>query len=178
MNNGKSRSAALLTRAHLAAMFAAFASLIVDQVTKSLAHAYVEQNGPLAITAFLTMTSGWNTGVAFGIAAFANPSFLVAVGLAMSTVLAVFLVKAELGVEKIALGLAIGGALANVIDRARFGAVRDFIDLHWNDWQWPTFNFADVFIVAGLFSLLFFGGGERKTRARADRADDGGSDRR
>jgi signal peptidase II len=165
LHSGSSQGAELLTGAHLAAALAVVASLVVDQVTKPLAHAYVEQNGPLEITSFLTMTSGWNTGVAFGMAAFAHPSVLIAVGLGLSAVLAVFLVRTESAFEKIALGMAIGGALSNVIDRLRFGAVRDFIDLHWNDWHWPTFNFADVFIVVGLFSLLLLGGDERKLTA-------------
>lgn len=162
LNGGSSQRAQLLTRAHLAAILASVAALVVDQATKPLAHAYVEQNGPLEITSFLTMTAGWNTGVAFGMAALAHPSVLIAVGLGLSAVLAVFLIKAESPFEKIALGMAIGGALANVLDRARFGAVRDFIDFHVNDWHWPAFNFADVFIVVGLFSLLFAGREQRR----------------
>ncbi len=167
LHSGRSQRAALLTRAHLAAALAAIAALVVDQATKPLAHAYVEQNGPLEITSFLAMTAGWNTGVAFGVAAFAHPWVLIAVGLGLSAVLAVFLVKADYAFEKIALGMAIGGALANVVDRLRFGAVRDFIDVHWNDWHWPAFNFADVFIVVSLFSLLLLGREERKAGAES-----------
>ncbi|MBN3557013.1 MULTISPECIES: signal peptidase II [Sphingomonas] len=165
LNSGSSKRPNRQTRPHLAALLVAVAALGVDQTTKPLAHAYVEQNGPLEITSFLTMTSGWNTGVAFGVAAFANPTILVAVGLALSAVLVVFLVKTESTFEKIALGMAIGGALANVVDRLRFGAVRDFIDVHLNDWHWPAFNFADVFIVLGLFSLLFAGREQRRAAA-------------
>jgi len=165
LNSGSSKRADRQTRPHLAALLVAVAALVVDQTTKPLAHAYVEQNGPLEITSFLTMTAGWNTGVAFGVAAFANPTILVAVGLALSAVLVVFLVKTESTSEKIALGMAIGGALANVVDRLRFGAVRDFIDFYVNAWHWPAFNFADVFIVVGLFSLLLLGRGERKVGA-------------
>jgi signal peptidase II len=165
LNSGSSQRAALLTRAHLAAVLVAGAALVVDQATKALAHAYVEQNGSLEITSFLTMTAGWNTGVAFGMAALAHPSVLIGVGLGLSAVLVVFLVKTDSTFEKIALGMAIGGALANVLDRARFGAVRDFIDFHASDWHWPAFNFADVFIVVGLFSLLILGRGEHKVGA-------------
>lgn len=154
-----------LTRAHAAATLAAAAALLIDQVTKPLAHAYVGQNGPLEITSFLAVTAGWNTGVAFGMAAFAHPWVLIAVGLGLSTLLAAFLLRTDSAFEKVALGMAIGGALANVIDRARFGAVRDFIDLHWNEWHWPAFNFADAFIVIGLFSLLLpIGTSKRKSR--------------
>lgn len=165
INSGSSKRVGRLTWAHLAAILAAVAAFGVDQATKSLAHAYVAQNGPLEITSFLTMTAGWNTGVAFGMAALAHPSVLIAVGLALSAVLAVFLAKTVSSFEKVALGMAIGGALANVLDRARLGAVRDFIDFHVSDWHWPAFNFADVFIVVGLFSLLLLGRGEHKVGA-------------
>lgn len=167
LHSGRSQRTALLTRAHLAAVLAAVAALVVDQATKPLAHAYVEQNGPLEITSFLTMTAGWNTGVAFGMAALANPSVLIAVGLGLTAFLVVVLVRAVRASEKLALGMAIGGALANVIDRLRFGAVRDFIDFHVNDWHWPAFNLADVFIVVGLFSLLLLGREERKAGAES-----------
>lgn len=176
LHSGSSQRAALLTRAHLAAMLVAVTAFVVDQATKPLAHAYVEQNGPLQITSFLTMTAGWNTGVAFGVAALAHPSVLIAVGLGLSAVLAVFLAKTDSTFEKIALGMAIGGALANVLDRARFGAVRDFIDFHVNDWHWPAFNFADVFIVVGLFSLLF-AGREQRRPATERRPHNGGEPR-
>jgi len=167
LNSGSSQRAALPTRAHLAAVLVAGAALVVDQATKALAHAYVEQNGSLEITSFLTMTAGWNTGVAFGMAAFTHPSVLIGVGLGLSAFLAVLLVRSQSAFEKIALGMAIGGALANVVDRLRFGAVRDFIDLYWNDWHWPAFNFADVFIVVGLFSLLLVGREQRKVAAES-----------
>lgn len=55
------------------------------------------------------------------------------------------------------LGLAIGGALSNVVDRLMFGAVRDYIDLYWGTLHWPAFNLADVAIVIGLSLLVLVG---------------------
>lgn len=57
------------------------------------------------------------------------------------------------------LGLVIGGALGNVSDRVRQGAVTDFLDFHWGTYHWPAFNFADVAIVGGVVLFLI---GERR----------------
>jgi len=57
-------------------------------------------------------------------------------------------------VEACAIGLIIGGALGNVVDRLRQGAVTDWLDLHVADWHWPIFNLADVAIVCGVGLLL------------------------
>jgi signal peptidase II len=53
------------------------------------------------------------------------------------------------------LGLVIGGALANALDRLLHGAVADFFQLHWNSWNWYVFNLADMAIVAGVALLLY-----------------------
>lgn len=53
-----------------------------------------------------------------------------------------------------ALGLVIGGALGNLLDRLRHGAVTDFLDFHFQDYHWPAFNLADSGIVLGVFLLL------------------------
>ena len=68
--------------------------------------------------------------------------------------LTAFRIRTAVTFDKVALGVAIGGALSNVIDQARVGSVRDFIDFHSKAWNWPSFNFVDAFIVVGLFSLM------------------------
>ena len=55
----------------------------------------------------------------------------------------------------LALGAIAGGALGNIVDRIRQGAVTDFIDFHLGDWRWPTFNLADAAIVCGVAALLW-----------------------
>ena len=54
----------------------------------------------------------------------------------------------------LALTLVLGGALGNVIDRLRIGAVVDYLDFHWQGWHWPAFNLADVFVVSGAALLI------------------------
>ena len=61
--------------------------------------------------------------------------------------------------EKLPLAFIIGGALGNLVDRIRFGAVIDFLDFHIGEWHWPAFNVADIFIVIGvglyIISMIF-----------------------
>ncbi len=61
---------------------------------------------------------------------------------------------AKEGLLAAGLGLVVGGALGNVVDRIRFGAVVDFLDLHWAGWHWPAFNVADAAITLGVALLL------------------------
>jgi signal peptidase II len=73
---------------------------------------------------------------------------------AVSAALCVWLARAESRLVAIALGLTIGGALGNVVDRLRFGAVFDFLDFHAFGWHWPAFSLADSAITLGVAGLL------------------------
>ncbi|RMG17716.1 MAG: signal peptidase II [Deltaproteobacteria bacterium] len=64
--------------------------------------------------------------------------------------------RARAAVTRLSLGLVLGGAIGNFIDRAVHGYVIDFIDWHYQRWHWPAFNLADVGIVAGVIGLLLF----------------------
>ena len=133
---------------------AAVLSLAADQILKSWAHAWVGAHGPVLAFPGLTIMATSNTGMAFSIGDGAAIWVLVGIALAISGLLFWWLLRAQRPVEALGLGLAIGGALGNVVDRLRFGAVRDFIDLYWRDWHWPAFNFADVAIVIGLAMVI------------------------
>lgn len=105
----------------------------------------------------LDMTMVWNRGVTFGLLSGSAPWHAwVLAGLA--AVIAVFLVrwmaKAENRRTALALGAIVGGAVGNVIDRARFGAVVDFVDAYAWGWHWYVFNVADAAIVIGVVVLL------------------------
>ena len=63
-------------------------------------------------------------------------------------------VRAPRPFERAGLALVVGGALGNIIDRLRQGAVTDFLDLYWRDWHWPTFNVADIAITLGAVCIL------------------------
>lgn len=132
---------------------AAVLALFLDQVSKAGVFANLELGQELVLAPIFSFVPGWNDGTAFGLAEGTAPLLLIAVALAISAWLATLMLKASSSLKAVGLGAVIGGAVANVTDRARFGAVRDFIDVHWDGLHWPTFNAADMFVVGGL--LLF-----------------------
>jgi len=100
-----------------------------------------------------------NTGVAFSLLSnldhrWVHPALILATVLAMGAVLAYIAYLPCRGAAPVGLGLILGGAIGNLIDRARLGYVVDFLDLYWRNHHWPTFNVADVGITVGVFLLL------------------------
>ncbi|MFC7691976.1 signal peptidase II [Paeniroseomonas aquatica] len=105
----------------------------------------------------LNLRLGFNTGVTFGMFAESAAGavwLLVGIKLAVVAWLLLWLRRAANRTEATAIGLIIGGALGNILDRLRIGAVTDFIDAHYGGWHWPTFNMADVAIVCGVTLLV------------------------
>ena len=91
----------------------------------------------------------WLTGLMLAVSAFLA---LLAAGIALF--LLRWLARAETRVVAVALGAVIGGAVGNVIDRLRFGAVVDFVDAYAWGWHWYVFNVADAGIVCGVAALI------------------------
>lgn len=111
------------------------------------------QLGPLG----LDLTMVWNRGVTFGLFSGGgawNHLILGAVALAVAAFLLRWLWRAETPLVAIALGAVIGGAIGNVIDRFRFGAVVDFLHAWAWDFSWYVFNIADAAIVLGVLALV------------------------
>ncbi|MCL4448849.1 MAG: signal peptidase II [Actinobacteria bacterium] len=123
--------------------------ILADQITALLAKHYLS-NGPVHVTNFLKLKLFYNSGVAFGI----GKGFgleLVAVGLVFVVAVLLFSGYTSTLTGAIAVGLILGGALGNLIDRIfQGGEVLDFIDVS----HWPTFNVADASIVCGGILLL------------------------
>ncbi len=111
----------------------------------------------IVLTPFLSFVMVWNQGISFGLFD-SNSSHLsmifIAVSLVISSMMVIWLALNTKKPVAIALGLIIGGALANVMDRVRFDAVVDFIDFHLQDYHWPAFNVADSCIVIGAGILM------------------------
>lgn len=137
--------------------------LVVDQASKwwildglrlpELRNVPVFQLGPVG----LDLTMVWNRGVTFGLFSGDgawNHLILAALALAVAGFLLRWLARAENLLVTYALGAVIGGAVANVIDRVRFGAVVDFVDVHAWGWHWYVFNLADAAIVCGVLALV------------------------
>ena len=136
--------------------------LIADQASKwwVLDVFHLQARGSVELLPVLNLTMVWNQGVTFGLFhqdTAAGPWILAGVALAVVVLLGVWLARAESTLVATALGAIAGGAIGNVIDRVRFGAVVDFIHAHAFGWSWYVFNIADAAIVCGVAALLLDG---------------------
>lgn len=105
----------------------------------------------------LDLTMVWNRGVTFGLLSGEgtwNHVLLALMAVAIAAFLIRWMARAENRLTAIALGAVVGGAIGNVIDRIRFGAVVDFVDAHAWGWHWYVFNVADAAIVCGVVALV------------------------
>ena len=140
----------------------ALATLAADQASKYwiLEILRLPDIGSTPILPMLNFTMVWNHGITFGLlwsdSAWAG-AVLGTIALAVVVALAVWLWRAERMLVAVALGAVAGGAIGNVIDRARFGAVVDFIHAHAFGWSWYVFNVADAAIVCGVAALVLDG---------------------
>ncbi len=111
----------------------------------------------IPVTPFFNLVLVWNRGISFGILNQSSPWvpwLLSALAAAICVGLFIWLRRAESRWLAAALGLIIGGALGNLIDRLRFGAVVDLLDVHASGYHWPAFNVADAAITVGVGILL------------------------
>ena len=105
----------------------------------------------------LDLSMVWNRGVTFGLLSGDGPwnhLILALLAAAIAVFLLRWLARAETRTVAVALGAVIGGAVGNVVDRLRFGAVVDFVDAHAWGWHWYVFNIADAGIVCGVATLI------------------------
>ena len=145
-------------------VIAALLVLVLDQATKlwllfvfDIAH-----RGAVEVTPFFDLVLAWNVGISFGWLQSENQLAqiaLMAVKAIAVIVLAIWMARSRNLIATIALGLIIGGAIGNAIDRVAYGAVVDFALLHiqlgGKTYNWYVFNLADVAIVAGVAALLY-----------------------
>jgi signal peptidase II len=134
----------------------------VDQATKQLAISQVGRGEDVNVFFGLDITNARNTGVAFGALEGGGLVVAILIGVSLALLLGYFLVNRDMPLLWLPVGLLLGGALGNLADRAREGAVIDFID----PIAWPAFNIADACIVIGVLMLLWVVEG----RPRRDRA--------
>jgi signal peptidase II len=126
------------------------------------------------ITPFLDLVLTCNPGVSFGLFNRTGVNSLIfsAVAFLIIIALVVWLGRVRTNFLAIAIGLIIGGAIGNVVDRLRFGAVIDFLYFHAGAWYWPAFNLADSAICLGVAALLLDGMlSRRPTSQRKGRED-------
>lgn len=152
--------------------------LVLDQLTKWVAlEQLLDPPRLIEVTPFLNVVLGFNTGVSFGLLendSVYGPWLLSGAALLVVAVLVVWAARSDSRAEAASFGAIAGGAVGNIVDRLRQGAVTDFIDLHAFGWHWPTFNVADIGITGGVGLLLLSGLWPRK--ASGEDAMAGGED--
>jgi signal peptidase II len=153
-----------LTSPRRAGVLAAIVTLIVDQASKLwLLHVFdIVHRGGVRVTPFFDLVLAWNPGISFGWFQSESPAaqiLLMAVKAAAVIALAIWMARSRTRLATVALGLIIGGAIGNGIDRFAYGAVVDFALFHVqigeNTFNWYVFNLADAAIVAGVAALLY-----------------------
>jgi len=130
-------------------------ALAADQGSKAAANAYSDfLAGGIPVFPGFNLIFLRNDGVTFGLLDGVPWWALSGLALGIIVWVAILLVQTGNRLEATAYGLIIGGALGNVADRLRFGAVTDFLDIYVGTWHWPAFNLADVAVVGGVGVLL------------------------
>ena len=154
-----------LRNSHLrSGIIVAIVVLALDQASKLwLLFVFdIARRGAVKVTPFFDLVLAWNVGISFGW--FQNDDPLAQIGLMIVKaiaviVLAIWMARSRTLIATLALGLIIGGAIGNGIDRFAHGAVVDFALFHLqiggNTYNWYVFNLADVAIVAGVAALLY-----------------------
>ncbi|PJG50992.1 signal peptidase II [Bradyrhizobium forestalis] len=147
-----------------AGILSAVATLVADQASKLwLLNGFdLARKGAVKVTPFFDLVLAWNIGISFGWLqndSQAAQLALMAVKALAVVALAIWMARSQTVLATVALGLIIGGAIGNGIDRLAYGAVVDFalfhVEIAGNTYNWYVFNLADVAIVAGVAALLY-----------------------
>ena len=133
--------------------------IVLDQVSKAVALERLPPGVPVELAPWLALTLVMNPGLAFGVLGGVPTGWrwvvavLSVVALAVLARVALRVLPAHGWPGALAVGLIFGGAVGNLIDRLRWGAVVDFVDVHWQQYHWPAFNVADSAITVGVALL-------------------------
>jgi signal peptidase II len=149
--------------AWLRALLVMVVVLVLDQLTKHLLESSLRQGSESKLLPGLALVNTHNRGIAFGVQAGGSAVMSVVIGLALLALLVYFLRHATSPLIWLPTGLIFGGAVGNIIDRVREGAVTDFIKLPLG---WPPFNLADASITVGVVILILLVGREDSRRRK------------
>ncbi len=145
-------------KSFLLGLIIAIITIFLDQYSKYYIFAMLRDlnSNQMEITSFFNLVIVRNFGVSFGM--FNNMPYgyliLSVIAIIITLMLLVWMWQAQKAYLVIALGFIIGGAIGNIIDRVRDGAVADFLDFHINNYHWPAFNWADSMVFVGVVMIL------------------------
>ncbi len=141
-------------------MIVAIIALVIDQVNKLwLIFSYdIAAKAPVSLAPFFDLVMVWNRGISYGLLQ-QDSDFgrwaLIVFAIGVSIGLALWLLRLETRLAAISVGLIIGGAIGNAIDRIAYGAVADFYSMQIFGFDWYVFNIADCWVVVGVVGLLY-----------------------
>ena len=130
--------------------------MIIDLVSKQVIFYSLDLNSFFVITSFFDIAHIHNFGISFGLfSGTVSPWIFIFVGIIVTVVIFYMFMKSNNYIEKWGFTAIIAGGLSNIADRALNGYVIDFIYLHYKDFYWPAFNFADIYISIGICIIVF-----------------------
>ncbi len=146
----------------LKGMILALLIIVIDQLSKwfvmekLLIDSVGKKIQTIELLPFFNIVTVWNKGISFGLFdGLGFPAVFVVISILAVIALFIWMMKTNCKITILALSLIIGGAIANVIDRVRFGAVADFLDFYVGSYHWPAFNVADSCITIGAAVMIF-----------------------
>ena len=148
----------LATKNNLYCLFVILIIFFLDRYTKLFVLNNFTEN-IYFLNDYINLDLVWNTGIGFGLFS-SNSNLIYNLTSLLILIVIIFLIYFLIGsdkYEKIIYSIIIGGALGNFYDRMLFKAVPDFIDLHYKNFHWFTFNLADIFITCGIIAFLLKG---------------------
>ena len=156
MNISKNLKNKLLSKETIISILVTIFIFILDRATKSAIVNHQTNNESIFINDYLNFELVWNTGIGFGLLSQNANIYYHLISLLIFLVICFlfYLMKKANFIEKILFSLILGGAIGNFYDRLIYLAVPDFIDFHFNDFHWFTFNIADIFITIGIILII------------------------
>ena len=148
----------IINRSNIISILLIGSIFLIDRFSKIKIINYIlSNNNSIYVNNYLNLDLVWNTGIGFGFLALDGGTLYHLISLIIFIIilgLMFFIIKSSLESEKFLYSMILGGALGNFYDRALYFAVPDFIDIHFNDYHWFTFNIADIFISLGIILFI------------------------
>ena len=148
---------ALTDKSNILSFFLIFFIFFLDRFSKfKIVNYFTENNSVIYVNDYINLDLIWNKGIGFGLFNLDGGLLyhLVSLLIFIIMVVIIYLIFSSKKIDKFFYSIVFGGALGNFYDRVTFFAVPDFIDLHYYDFHWFTFNIADIFISLGIVFLI------------------------
>tara|TARA_X000001036_G_C20582492_1_gene767333 strand:- start:147 stop:647 length:501 start_codon:yes stop_codon:yes gene_type:complete len=146
----------LLQTKNLVSLLIVIFIFIFDRITKIKIINHQLSNPQIFINDFVNLNLVWNTGIGFGLLSSQTNLIynLISAVIFIIILFIIYIIVKSKFVDKILFSLILGGAIGNFYDRLAYFAVPDFIDLHYQNFHWFTFNIADIFITIGILIII------------------------